>query len=48
MSPHDVKNNYPMARKVTTDTFFLGVSPVLTDEKINYVVSAVDEFMRQK
>ena len=48
MSSEDVIRNYPVARKVTTDTFFLGVSPVLTDEKITYVGHVVDEFMRQK
>jgi CDP-6-deoxy-D-xylo-4-hexulose-3-dehydrase len=35
----------PNARKVTTDTFFLGTSPVLGEEKINYVGIMVDEFM---
>ena len=35
----------PNARKVTTDTFFLGTSPVLDKEKINYVGQVVDEFM---
>ena len=35
----------PNARKVTTDTFFLGTSPVLGEEKINYVGEMVDEFM---
>lgn len=48
MPSEDVIGNYSVARKVTTDTFFLGVSPVLTDDKITYVGNMVDEFMRQK
>ena len=41
----EVIENYPIARKVTTDTFFLGTSPVLGEEKINYVGEMVNEFM---
>jgi CDP-6-deoxy-D-xylo-4-hexulose-3-dehydrase len=32
------------ARKVTTDTFFLGTSPVVTDQKLDYIKSVVDSF----
>ena len=41
----DVVEKYPVARKVTTDTFFLGTSPVITKEKINYIERIVDAFM---
>ena len=43
-SKEDIEK-FPNARKVTTDTFFLGTSPVLDEEKINYVGEVVDEFM---
>ena len=45
MDAKDVINNYPVARKVTTDTFFLGTSPVITDEQIEYIGNKTDEFM---
>jgi CDP-6-deoxy-D-xylo-4-hexulose-3-dehydrase len=45
MDKNDVINNYPNARKVTTDTFFLGTSPVITDEQINYIEHTVAEFI---
>lgn len=38
--------DYPNARKVTTDTFFLGTSPVITDEQLDYIESVVDSFFR--
>ena len=44
MDPKDVVENYPNARKVTTDTFFLGTSPVITDEQIDYIGEIVDQF----
>lgn len=43
-----VLSNYPNARKVTTDTFFLGTSPVITDKQIDYIGSVVDNFFSQK
>lgn len=43
----EIKQKYPNATKVTTDTFFLGVSPVITDEQLNYVAEVVDNFMRK-
>jgi len=45
MPTNEIISNYPVARKVTTDTFFLGCSPVITTEKINYIESVVDKFM---
>ncbi|MDO8626927.1 MAG: DegT/DnrJ/EryC1/StrS family aminotransferase, partial [Candidatus Diapherotrites archaeon] len=33
--------------KVMSDTFFIGVYPGLTDEKINYVLSKFEEFLKK-
>lgn len=48
MDPKEVISKYPNARKVTTDTFFLGTSPVITDEQIDYIDSVVDNFFTNK
>jgi CDP-4-dehydro-6-deoxyglucose reductase, E1 len=46
----DIEKNahtkYPVATKVTTDTFFLGTSPVITSDQLDYVKSIVDTFMQ--
>lgn len=42
-----VKNDFPVARKVTTDTFFLGASPVITKEQTDYIDSVIDKFMEE-
>lgn len=47
MDPETVINDYPVARKVTTDTFFLGCSPVITDEQIDYIKTIVDKFFNK-
>ena len=39
-----VINDFPVARKVTTDTFFLGCSPVITLEQIDYIKTIVDKY----
>ena len=44
MDPKEVITQYPVARKVTTDTFFLGCSPVITEEQINYIKQIVDQY----
>lgn len=36
------KSDFPVATKVTTDTFFLGTSPVITDEQLDYIQECVD------
>jgi CDP-6-deoxy-D-xylo-4-hexulose-3-dehydrase len=41
----EIIKEYPVAGKVTTDTFFLGTSPVITKEKIDYIEAIVDLFM---
>ena len=40
-----VAEKFPYATKTTTDTFFLGTSPVLNKEKIDYVGRMIDKFM---
>ena len=42
----EIIKKYPVSRKVTTDTFFLGTSPVITAEQIGYVGGIVDSFMK--
>jgi CDP-6-deoxy-D-xylo-4-hexulose-3-dehydrase len=40
-----IKQLFPNATKATTDTFFLGVSPVITNDQLDYVGGVVDDFM---
>lgn len=40
----DAKKDFPVATKVTTDTFFLGTSPVITDQQLDYIESKVNEY----
>ena len=47
MDPQEVLTKYPIARKVTTDTFFLGTSPVINKEKTNYIETILDKFINQ-
>ena len=47
MDSDEVIKRFPNARKVTTDTFFLGTSPVLGRDKINYVGTIIDKFMEK-
>jgi len=44
MDPEKVIKDFPIARKVTTDTFFLGCSPVISEEQIEYISIIVDKF----
>jgi len=43
---HDAHKKYPIATKVTTDTLFLGTSPVITTEQLDYVQEKVWEFIK--
>lgn len=43
----NAKTAYPVATKVTTDTLFLGTSPVITDKQLDYVETKVNEFFKQ-
>ena len=47
MDVEDVIKKFPNARKVTTDTFFLGTSPVIFEEQLNYIEETVDKFFKQ-
>lgn len=40
------KEYYPVATKVTTDTLFLGTSPVITTPQLDYVEQIVTEFFK--
>ena len=42
----DTIKKYPVATKVTKDTFFVGASPVITKEQIDYIKTVVDEFFK--
>jgi dTDP-4-amino-4,6-dideoxygalactose transaminase len=48
MDVNEVIKNYPNARKVTTDTFFLGTSPVITDEQLDYIEEILTSFFTTK
>ena len=45
LDPLVVKNDFPVATKITTDTYFHGTSPVITPEQIDYIGGVVDKFM---
>lgn len=45
---YDVKElieKFPVARKVTTDTFFLGTSPVIDKQKTDYIERVLNQFI---
>jgi len=44
---NEVISKYPNARKVTTDTFFLGTSPVITSEQLDYIQENVESFFKK-
>jgi CDP-6-deoxy-D-xylo-4-hexulose-3-dehydrase len=44
----EVKKFFPNATKATTDTFFLGTSPVITEQQTTYIKEVVDEFFSKK
>jgi len=45
-SQHVAKQLFSAATKVTTDTFFLGTSPVITPVQLDYVKEQVDNFFK--
>jgi len=47
IDPCSIIANYPVARKITTDTFFLGTSPVITDEQLDYIEEITDLYFKQ-
>jgi len=48
MDAKRVIEEFPNARKVTTDTFFLGTSPVITDEQLDYIDMVLRDFFEKK
>ena len=42
----NAKIDFPIATKVTTDTFFLGTSPVITDEQLDYIEEKVNDYFQ--
>lgn len=42
----DVRSRFPNAVKATTNTFFLGVSPVISVEQIEYIKHTLNSFMK--
>lgn len=46
ISNDEVITNYPIARKVTTDTFFLGTSPVINNKQLDYVEEVINQFFK--
>lgn len=45
MDINKIIKNYPNSRKITTDTFFIGTSPVITDAQIEYIEYILDKFL---
>jgi CDP-6-deoxy-D-xylo-4-hexulose-3-dehydrase len=45
MDPQQARDEFPIATKVMLDTFFLGTSPVVSLEQIDYIGTIVDKFM---
>lgn len=44
----EIKNNFKNATKSTTDTFFIGTSPVITDEMISYIKQITNKFFTDR
>ena len=44
---NEVITKYPVARKITTDTFFLGTSPVITSVQLDYIEETVDKWFKK-
>jgi len=44
----EVITKYPNAKKITTDTFFLGTSPVITSIQLDYIETIVQNFIKNK
>lgn len=40
----NAKEEFPVATKITTDTFFLGTSPVINDIQLDYIEKIVDSY----
>jgi CDP-6-deoxy-D-xylo-4-hexulose-3-dehydrase len=44
----DAVKAFPSATTATTHTFFLGASPVITDQQLDYIERVVDSFMENR
>jgi CDP-6-deoxy-D-xylo-4-hexulose-3-dehydrase len=44
----DAKKKFPVATKVMTDTFFLGTSPVITDQQLDYIEKVVNDYFSKQ
>ena len=42
----EIFTKYPNSRKITTDSFFLGTSPVVKPEQVGYIKSTIDNFIK--
>ena len=41
----DVQKEFPVATKITSDSFFLGIWPGALDEHFDYIEKVAEEFM---
>jgi len=46
MDKDEVINKFPISRKVTTDTFFLGTSPVIGEKQLDYIEDTVYNYFK--
>lgn len=46
VSSYTAKVKFPIATKITTDTLFLGTSPVITNQQLDYVQTTVNNFFK--
>lgn len=46
INKEEVIQKFPIARKITSDTFFLGTSPVVTTSQIKYIEEKIDLFIK--
>ena len=46
MNKDEVINKFPISRKVTTDTFFLGTSPVIGEKQLDYIEDTVYNYFK--
>ena len=44
---NNIRKRFPNAVKSTTNTFFLGTSPVITQKQLSYINEVVDKFFSQ-
>ena len=47
MDRNSLFENFPISTTVTKDTFFLGTSPVISEEQISYIEKTIDNFFKK-